>query len=103
MAATQTTTPLMTAEELFQLPDDDCKYELMEGELIRMPPTGAEHGDAAMNVGFLLKGYAKTHDRGVVSAAETGFILKRNPDTVRAPDVAFIAKARIPSEGIPRT
>jgi Uma2 family endonuclease len=104
MVATQTTTaPLMTAEELFQLPDDDYKYELVEGELIRMPPTGAEHGDAAMNAGFLLKGYVKTHDLGVVSAAETGFILKRNPDTVRAPDAAFIAKARVPLEGIPRT
>jgi len=104
MAATQTTTAqLMTAEELFQLPDDDCKYELAEGELIRMPLTGAEHGVVAMNVGSLLKSYVKAHNLGVVSAAETGFILKRNPDTVRAPDAAFIAKARIPAEGIPRT
>jgi Uma2 family endonuclease len=104
MAATQTAiAPPMTAEELFQLPDDDYKYELVGGDLIRMPPTGAEHGDAAMNAGSLLRNYVKAHDLGRVSAAETGFILKRNPDTVRAPDAAFIAKARIPAEGIPRT
>lgn len=104
MAATQTTpAQFMTAEELFQLPDDDYKYELVEGELIRMPPTGAEHGDIAVNAGALLRNYVKAHDLGRVSAAETGFILKRNPDTVRAPDAAFIAKARIPPEGIPRT
>jgi Uma2 family endonuclease len=104
MAATQTmTAPLMTAEELFQLPDDDYKYELVEGGLIRMPPTGAEHGDIAVNACALLRNYVKAHDLGRVSAAETGFILKRNPDTVRAPDAAFIAKTRIPSEGIPRT
>lgn len=104
MAATHTAiAPLMTADELFQLPDDDYKSELVEGELIRMPPTGAEHGDIAVNVCILLKNYVKAHDLGRISAAETGFILKRNPDTVRAPDAAFIAKARIPAEGIPRT
>jgi Uma2 family endonuclease len=79
MAATRTLS-LMTAEELFQLPDDGYKYELVEGELIRLPPTGGEHGDVALNVGFLLKGYIKAHDLGIVCAAETGFILKRNPD-----------------------
>src|SRR5262245_10670900 len=102
MAATSTA-PLITAEDLFQLPDDDYKYELVEGELIRMPPSGAEHGDVALNAGFLLKGYVKAHDLGIVCGAETGFILKRNPDTVRAPDASFVAKDRISPAGIPRT
>lgn len=103
MAATHTTAPLMTAEELFQLPDDDYKYELVEGEVIRMPPSGGEHGYFAINVGYLLKNHNKAHDLGVVCGAETGFILKRNPDTVRAPDASFVAKERIPAGGIPRT
>ena len=38
------TAPRMTADDLFQLPDDGYKYELVEGELIRMPPTGANMG-----------------------------------------------------------
>src|SRR5262249_49528516 len=101
MAATSTI-PLMTAEDLFQLPDDNYKYELVEGGLIRMLPTGGEHGDVTMNAGFLLKGYVKAHDLGIVCAAETGFILKRNPDTVRAPDASFVAKERIPPGGIPK-
>lgn len=95
-------TPLMTADELFELPDDGYKYELVEGELLRMPPAGAEHGDIALNAGFLLKGHVKAHDLGVVCAAETGFWLKRNPDIVRAPDASFVSKERIPPEGIPR-
>jgi len=104
MTATQTTTAsLMTAEELFQLPDDDYRYELVEGGLLHMPPSGGEYGYLAINVGALLRNHVKAHDFGVVCGAATGFILKRNPDTVRAPDVAFIAKARIPAEGIPRT
>jgi len=103
MAAIQTTTAsLMTAEELFQLPDDGYRYELVEGGLIRMPPAGGEHGDVTMNVGSLLKGYVKAHKLGVISAAETGFILQRNPDSVRAPDAAFVAKDRVPPSGIPK-
>src|SRR5215470_7172623 len=97
-----TTTSLMTAEELFQLPDDGCRYELVEGGLIRMPPAGGEHGDVTMNVGFLLKEYVKAHKLGVVSAAETGFVLQRSPDTVRAPDAAFVTKERIPPGGVPK-
>ncbi|MBI3756420.1 MAG: Uma2 family endonuclease [Deltaproteobacteria bacterium] len=103
MAAIQTTTaPLMTAEELLQLPDDGYRYALVEGGLIRMPPAGGEHGDVTMNAGFLLKGYVKAHKLGVVSAAETGFILQRSPDTVRAPDASFVSKDRIPPDGIPK-
>lgn len=66
---------IMTAEDLFQLPDDDYKYELVERGLIRMPPSGGEHGYVASNMSALLRNYVKTHDLGVVCRAETGFIL----------------------------
>ena len=94
---------LMTAEELFDLPDDDYKYELVEGELIRMAPTGGEHGVLTVRIGRILDEYVEAHDLGICSGAETGFILRRAPDIVRAPDAAFIAKARIPETGIPKT
>ena len=94
---------LMTAEELFDLPDDDYKYELVQGELIRMAPTGGEHGVLTIRIGRILDEYVEAHDLGVCSGAETGFILQRSPDIVRAPDAAFIAKARIPESGIPKT
>ena len=92
---------LMTAEELFELPNDDYKYELAEGELIRMAPTGGEHGALTVRIGRILDEYVEAHDLGICSGAETGFILQRDPDIVRAPDAAFIAKARIPETGIP--
>ena len=92
---------LMTAEELFELPNDDYKYELVQGELIRMAPTGGEHGVLTVRIGRILDEYVEAHDLGICSGAETGFILQRNPDIVRAPDAAFIAKARIPETGIP--
>jgi len=66
---------LLTAEEMFQFPSDDSKYELVEGEVIRMPPTGARHGKVSMRLGRLLDEYIETHDLGVICAAETGFVL----------------------------
>ena len=94
---------LMTAEELFDLPDDDYKYELVEGYLIRMAPTGGEHGVLTIRIGRVLDEYVEAHDLGICSGADTGFILQRAPDIVRAPDAAFIATARIPESGIPKT
>ena len=94
---------LMTAEDLFDLPDDDYRYELVEGELIRMAPTGGEHGVLTVRIGRILDEYVEAHDLGICSGAETGFILQRSPDIVRAPDAAFIDKARIPETGIPKT
>ena len=93
--------PLMTAEQLFELPDEGYCSELVEGEIIRMTPAGGTHGIVAMRVGALLSEFVEAHRLGVCFAAETGFILQRDPDTVRAPDVAFVAAGRVPKTGIP--
>ena len=92
----------VTAEELFELPDDGGRSELVKGEIVRMNPTGGTHSAVAIRIGRLLDEYVEAHDLGVCGA-ETGFILQRNPDIVRAPDVAFVATSRIPATGIPST
>jgi Uma2 family endonuclease len=95
-----TTAQATTAEQLMALPDDGWRYELVDGELRRMAPAGQEHGRIAMNLGGRLAQYVREQSLGVVFAAETGFLLRRQPDTVRAPDVAFVSSARqSPSEG----
>ena len=91
---------LMTADELLAMPDDGFRYELIKGELIKMsPPPGHEHGLVAMNVAGPLHDYAKKNRLGNVYAAETGFLLEQNPDTVRAADVAFVRRERIDKAG----
>ena len=95
-----TITKPATADELFAMPDDGFRYELVEGELIRMAPAGAEHGRVAVSITAPLFTYVKAHNLGEVFAAETGFKLRSEPDTVRAPDVAFVSKARIEEGGI---
>jgi Uma2 family endonuclease len=58
-------------------------------------PAGADHGRIAIEVGYRLAAFVKSKGLGTVFAAETGFLLSRDPDTVRAPDVAFVRKGRV--------
>jgi len=90
-----------TADELLAMPDDGYRYELIEGELIRMSPAGAKHGRIVIRISTALAVHVRAHDLGEVYAAETGFKLRSDPDTVRAPDVAFVNKARINQAGDP--
>ena len=77
------------------------RYELIEGELRPMSPTGYEHGRSTANFGSMLGIHVRTNRLGDVLAAETGFVIARTPDgraTVLAPDVSFVAKGRIPAD-----
>jgi Uma2 family endonuclease len=98
-AASQT----MTAEELLRLPAGmGARYELIAGELKTMSPAGSRHGQIALQLGALLQLFVRKQGLGKTVGAETGFILRHNPDTVRAPDVAFIARERVPAAGLPQ-
>lgn len=97
-----TTTAPMTAEELLLLPSGEHRYELVKGELHTITPAGYEHGDVASEIGMLLREHVKRRQRDRVFGAETGFLIERDPDTVRAPDAAFVRQERIEEEGIPR-
>jgi Uma2 family endonuclease len=92
----------MTAEELLRLPlGMGERYELVSGELRIMSPAGSRHGRIALRLGSLLEQFVRQGRLGATFGAETGFILARNPDTVRAPDAAFVAAARVPASGLP--
>jgi len=91
----------LTAEELLRLSTTGRRYELVKGELFEMPPAGGRHGSVAMRIGIVLGSYVRANELGEVFAAETGFILRRDPDTVRAPDAAFVAKERLPAGELP--
>ena len=92
--------PPVTADELLRMPDDGLRRELVDGELRVMTPAGAEHGAVAASVLVSLGHHVRTHGLGRVFAAETGFRLGSNPDTVLAPDAAFVSSERMgPSVG----
>lgn len=93
------TTEQVTAEDLARMSDDECRYDLIRGEIIRVAPAGFEHGDIALAIGAELRTFAKQQQLGRVVGAETGFILARDPDVVLAPDAAFVRSDRLPPEG----
>ncbi len=89
----------MTAEELLRLPRGQFRYELVNGELRTMSPAGHTHGRIAARLTAPLAQFVWDNGLGEVYGAETGFKLTSNPDTVLAPDIAFIAKQRVEDLG----
>jgi len=96
-----TTTHSMTAEDLLLMPSNHQRHELIKGELTTMAPSNSQHAVTTMSLGGPLNQYVKSKKLGVVFGAEGGFLIERNPDTVLAPDVAFVSQARIDAIGLP--
>ena len=71
----------------------DDQLELDRGILVRMPPAGALHGTLASLITRLVDEHVEAEELGVVCGADTGFVLARKPDIVRAPDASFVAGA----------
>ncbi len=84
---------ITTAEQLLRA-HDIGRCELVRGKFIMMNPAGDEHGRIIVAITHALANHVLPRRLGVLHGAETGFMLARNPDTVRAPDLAFTATER---------
>ncbi|MEW6049044.1 MAG: Uma2 family endonuclease [Bacillota bacterium] len=82
-----------TAEELERLPEG-WRYEIDEGELVIMAPAGWLHGKVTNRVAFILSRFVYQRQLGEVVVGESGFFIRRGPDVLRAPDVAFYSTER---------
>ena len=88
----------ITADELLRMPRDGNRYELIRGVLVPKMPTGRPHSEAVIRTGSLLTSYSDANDYGTAYAGEPGYRLERDPDTVRAPDIAWFAPGRLPED-----
>jgi len=77
------------------LPDDGQCYELIRGVLITMAPASAPHGAVTDRIRRRIGNFVKANNSGKAYTAETGVFIEHDPDTVRAPDYAFISHERI--------
>ena len=89
----------VTADELHAMPEDGFKYELVRGELVKMPPAGFEHGDIGSEISTHLHSHVRSMRLGRVVSADTGYQLAA--DHVLAPDVSFVSESRLPASGPP--
>jgi Uma2 family endonuclease len=77
------------------------RHELIRGELRSMSPVGGRHGKITLKVGGSLLAHVEAHELGTAGVGDVGFVLAVDPDTVRAPDVCFIRRERVPETGEP--
>lgn len=91
-----TTTTKATAEDLARLPDDGWRYELIDGELQRMPPAGGKHGEVGTEFVRHLGNWVVPADLGKVYTPDTGFYIYHEPLTIVAPGASFVRKDRLP-------
>ena len=95
-----TTMRLITADELEDMPHrdehgNDCRLELIRGELIVMSPTKPLHGIVCARLAAALINFVEANDLGMAFGAETGFVVERDPDSVLGADAAFVSKERL--------
>ena len=96
MVAPYTETKLITADELLRLSGKGVRGELIRGVLCETMPTGQEHGEIVVNLGYLLGSFVKPRKLGRLMASHSGVWLERDPDTVREPDIAYFSAEKVP-------
>jgi Uma2 family endonuclease len=91
-----TGTRLITADEFLEWPDEPgCRQELIRGEVVTMSLPGGRPGRIAGKMLRRVGDHVETAHLGETYAAETSFLVERDPDTVRGADVAFVASRRL--------
>lgn len=90
------TTKLMTVEDVERLPESE-RFEIMRGEVRSMPPSNFDHSDISLGIGARVREFVMRNNLGRVVGADAGFILSRMPDTLLAPDAAFVRGERLPA------
>lgn len=92
----------MTADELFCMPEEaGGSYELVRGELLHVSPSAPMPGVVSANVLTVVNNWVLQRALGLCGTADSGYLLRRDPDTVRAPDAWLVRAERIPPDGIP--
>lgn len=76
----------------------DGRYELVRGELVEMVRPKPRHGVICKNIVFLLETWVRNGAGGIVFGNDAGIITERDPDSVRGPDVFYVAKDRWPAD-----
>ena len=92
---TTTKAKLLTADDLLELHSKGIRGELIRGVLCQTMATGVNHGKVVMKLGFLLGSAVFPQRLGTLIGSDTGILLRRAPDTIREPDIAFFSAERM--------
>lgn len=93
---------LVTADELWELPEVPGKiFELVDGEVIEVTGAGALHMRIVTRLFKTLDAFVEQHNLGIVTGDGLAYVLRRDPDVVRVPDVSFVALEHLPAGDVP--
>jgi Uma2 family endonuclease len=92
-----TTTRRLTLEELERTGGPEGRWELIDGEVVEMPPAGGKHSFVGVRMSWFIADFVYEHQLGFVFGADGGFILREEPLLLRVPDVAFVRTERLPA------
>lgn len=87
--------PLMSAAELLLRQPEHLSTELVRGRMVVREPPGTRHGLLSQTLALLLADHVRAHALGVLFGQDTGFLIRTAPDTVRAPDLAFVRQEHV--------
>lgn len=90
--------PLMTADEFLQLYGDESGVELVDGEILRIPMPGGQHGKVCFRANYLIGNYVVAHNLGWVAINDTFIRTRKNPDGCRGADILFISYETLPAD-----
>lgn len=90
-------TQRISVEQLWDMPDVPGKrLELVDGEVVEMPGAGELHMAIVILLFKLLDQFVDDHDLGLVRPDGLAYVLRRDPDQVRIPDVSFVEWDSVP-------
>jgi Uma2 family endonuclease len=102
MSTAVATSLLLTAEEYLQMPDNGMPTELVRGRRVEMNRPYTEHGFRMIEIAAILRDFTRVKNLGRVVGGDAGVVTRRNPDTVRGPDIAFYSYQRVPEGPTPK-
>jgi Uma2 family endonuclease len=87
----------LTIDDLYALPDGGYRYDVIDGQLLRMSRAGRRHARIEMHIGLPLGGFVTSNSLGEAYGADAGYILSRDPLVFLSPDVSFVRQDRLPT------
>ncbi|MFQ5824828.1 MAG: Uma2 family endonuclease [bacterium] len=81
---------IYTYQDYLNLPEDDKRYEIINGELVMVPAPSTNHQDIGLNIKYELKRFIEKYKVGKIYDAPTDVVLSET--NVVQPDILFITK-----------
>src|SRR5690348_7026577 len=98
MAVTAAPLGRYTIDDLAQFPDDGKRRELADGRIVEWDVTTFEHGWFLVVLARILSQFVVQRRLGVVVGGDVYVRMFGSNYSMRGPDVAFIARGRIPRD-----